>query len=100
MNRRIETPLAAHRIIDDGDMLPCRALPTADRPSVGMNSSSDDYMPPKVWTWKQGELGPPRSRAPLMRRSCRRAVPPAALQRESKGLHPLQCSSLPVTKTA
>jgi hypothetical protein len=38
MNRRIETRLAAQRVIDDGDMLLFRALPAPDRPSVGPSS--------------------------------------------------------------
>jgi hypothetical protein len=40
MNRRIETRLAAQRVIDDGDMLLFRALPAPDRVSVDPSSSS------------------------------------------------------------
>jgi redox-sensitive bicupin YhaK (pirin superfamily) len=43
MNRRIETRLAAQRVIDDGDMLLYRALPAPDRPSVGPFVFVDHY---------------------------------------------------------
>jgi redox-sensitive bicupin YhaK (pirin superfamily) len=43
MNRRIETRLAAQRIIDDGDMLLFRALPAPDRASVGPFVFVDHY---------------------------------------------------------
>jgi redox-sensitive bicupin YhaK (pirin superfamily) len=43
MNRRIETLLAAQRVIDDGDMLLYRALPSADRLSVGPFVFVDHY---------------------------------------------------------
>lgn len=43
MNRRIETRLAAQRIIDDGDMLLYRALPAPDRLSVGPFVFVDHY---------------------------------------------------------
>jgi redox-sensitive bicupin YhaK (pirin superfamily) len=43
MNRRIETRLAAQRVIDDGDMLLFRALPAPDRPSVGPFVFVDHY---------------------------------------------------------
>ena len=43
MNCRIETRLAAQRIIDDGDMLLFRALPAPDRPSVGPFVFVDHY---------------------------------------------------------
>lgn len=43
MNRRIESRLAAQRVIDDGDMLLYRALPAPDRPSVGPFVFVDHY---------------------------------------------------------
>ena len=43
MNRRIETRLAAQRVIDDGDMLLYRALPAPGRPSVGPFVFVDHY---------------------------------------------------------
>lgn len=43
MNRRIETRLAAQRVIDDGDMLLFRALPAPDRASVGPFVFIDHY---------------------------------------------------------
>jgi redox-sensitive bicupin YhaK (pirin superfamily) len=43
MNRRIGSRLAAQRVIDDGDMLLCRALPSADRLSVGPFVFVDHY---------------------------------------------------------
>ena len=41
MNRRIETRLAAQRVIDDGDMLLFRALPAPDRPRPKVDFSRD-----------------------------------------------------------
>jgi redox-sensitive bicupin YhaK (pirin superfamily) len=43
MSRRIETRLAAQRVIDDGDMLLHRALPAPDRLSVGPFVFLDHY---------------------------------------------------------
>jgi redox-sensitive bicupin YhaK (pirin superfamily) len=43
MTRTIETLLAAQRVIDDGDMLLYRALPSADRLSVGPFVFVDHY---------------------------------------------------------
>lgn len=43
MTWRIDTRLTARRIIDDGDMLLFRALPTLDRPSVGTFVSVDHH---------------------------------------------------------
>ncbi|HET6222175.1 MAG TPA: pirin family protein [Dongiaceae bacterium] len=43
MKRRIETRLAAQRIVDDGDMLLHRALPAPHRPSVGPFVFVDHY---------------------------------------------------------
>jgi redox-sensitive bicupin YhaK (pirin superfamily) len=43
MDRRIETLLPAQRVIDDGDMLLYRALPTPDRISVGPFVFLDHY---------------------------------------------------------
>jgi redox-sensitive bicupin YhaK (pirin superfamily) len=43
MMRRIETRLAAQRVIDDGDMLLHRALPAPGRPSVGPFVFVDHY---------------------------------------------------------
>jgi redox-sensitive bicupin YhaK (pirin superfamily) len=43
MTRRIETRLAAQRVIDDGDMLLFRALPAPERPSVGPFVFVDHY---------------------------------------------------------
>ena len=43
MNRKIDTILAAQRVIDDGDMLLYRALPSADRLSVGPFVFVDHY---------------------------------------------------------
>jgi len=43
MDRRIETRLAAQRVVDDGDMRLFRALPAPDRPSVGPFVFVDHY---------------------------------------------------------
>lgn len=43
MNRRIETRLAAQRVVDDGDMLLLRALPAPDRTSIGPFVFVDHY---------------------------------------------------------